>query len=256
MVWGFGIDIGGTSVKAAAVDTATGELRSPVRSVDTPQPATPEAIAMLAADLYTEALLAGLDPEVPVGAVIPAIVKRGRALSAANIDGTWIGADVASVFSKHCGRHVQVANDADAAGLAEVQLGAAADQAGVVCVLTLGTGIGSALFIDGTLVPNTEFGHLHLDGHTAEHWAAPSARHRESLSLHEWATRLRRYLEHLDRLVSPDLIVLGGGISERAEEFLPWLGHNPRVVAAQFHAHAGIVGAALLSRRTHSAASD
>lgn len=245
---GFGIDIGGSSLKAAAVTITSGELRSEVRSFATPQPATPEAIAILAADLYTDALLGGLDHAVPVGIAVPAIVKSGQARSAANIDHTWIGTDVAELFGRHFGRRVLVANDADAAGLAEVRLGAAAGQPGVVCVLTLGTGIGSALFTDGHLVPNTELGHLHLSGHLAEAWAAPSARKRENLSLETWARRVRAYLEHVDRLVSPDLIVLGGGIIERADEFFEWLGPDLPIVAAALGADAGIVGAALLSR--------
>lgn len=180
-----------------------------------------------------------------VGITVPGVVRHGVVSSAANIDDSWIGTDADALFTAAIDRDVHVVNDADAAGLAEVRYGAAKGRSGLVLVTTLGTGIGSALVIDGVLVPNSELGHLEVDGHNAESRAANSAREREDLSMEEWARRLTRYYRTLEMLFSPDLFVVGGGISKRADEFLPLLEIETEIVPALLLNKAGIVGAAL-----------
>ena len=235
-----GIDVGGTGIKAAAVDGTRGALLSERLRVATPHPATPEAVALATARLVHE--VAG---DGPVGVGLPAAVVGGRTMTAANIDESWVGTDAARIFGSALGREVVIVNDADAAGLAEMRFGAGRGEDGVVLVLTLGTGIGSALFVGGTLVPNTELGHLELHGKAAERRAASSARERESLSWSKWARRLSRYLDHVDRLLWPDLVILGGGVSAKADRWLAGVVARPRVVAAELQNTAGIVGAAL-----------
>ena len=181
----------------------------------------------------------------PVGVTVPGVVRHGVVRSAANIDKAWLGTDADALFTAATGRDVHVVNDADAAGLAEVRYGAAKGRGGLVIVTTLGTGIGSALVHDGVLVPNAELGHLEVDGHDAESRAANSAREAEGLSMEEWAGRLTRYYRTLERLFSPDLIVVGGGISKRSEEFLPLLDLDTEIVPATLRNKAGVVGAAL-----------
>lgn len=240
---GFGVDIGGSGMKAAVVDLATGALVSERTRIATPQPSTPSAMAAVLRELVDRHAWDG-----PVGVAFPAIVRHGIVRSAANIDSSWLQTDADAVFTEACGRPVHMINDADAAGVAEVAFGAAKDRSGVVLVLTFGTGIGSGLFLDGQLVPNTEFGHVELDGHLAERRAAASARKRHSLSWEQWAERVDRYLAHLERLLSPDLFVLGGGVSRRADKWLPQLTIDTEVVAAGLGNNAGIVGAAMMSR--------
>jgi polyphosphate glucokinase len=237
-----GIDIGGSGVKGAPVDLETGEFADERMRIDTPQPSTPENVAEVVQQI-ADHFKAGHGSE-PIGITVPAIVRHGRVLSAANIDKEWIDTDANKLFSKAIGRPVHVMNDADAAGLAEVRYGAAKDQDGLVIVVTLGTGIGAAMIYDGVLVPNAELGHLEIDGHDAESRAADSARDRDGLSWKQWAERLTRYFEVVEFLFSPDLFVVGGGVSKRFEKFGPDIKIETRIVPAQLRNTAGIVGAA------------
>jgi polyphosphate glucokinase len=237
----FGIDIGGSGMKAAPVDTAAGQLTDERFKILTPQPATPEAMAPVVAEL-----VAHFDWVGPIGVTFPGVVRRGVIHSAANVDTAWLGTDADKVFTDAVGQDVQVVNDADAAGLAEVRFGAGRDVKGVVIVLTFGTGIGSGMFVDGVLVPNTELGHLEIDGHDAEHKAAASARDREDLSWKEWAKRVQRYLETVVSLFSPARIIVGGGASRKADKWVPLLDVDTEIVPAALENEAGIVGAALV----------
>jgi polyphosphate glucokinase len=236
-----GIDIGGSGIKGAPVDIARGELTAERLRVPTPVPATPAAIAQVVGDVVQTIGVPG-----PVGLTLPAVVRGGVVRTAANIDPSWIGADAVSLFHQATGRAVTVLNDADAAGLAEVRLGAAKGHPGVVIMVTLGTGIGSALFVDGRLVPNTELGHLHLHHRgEAEAWAADSVREREGLSWKDFAIRVGEYLQELRSLFWPDLIVIGGGVSKKSDKFLPLINLDVDVVPAMMQNEAGIIGAAM-----------
>ncbi|WP_136707064.1 polyphosphate--glucose phosphotransferase [Agromyces sp. H66] len=244
-----GIDIGGTGIKGAVVDLATGRLVSERFKVRTPEGGRPRDILRAA-----EELLAGIADEadgtkLPLGLCFPAIVKHGRTLSAANISDEWIGLPAEELFEQALGREIHFINDADAAGIAELRYGAIAGVAGVTILTTLGTGIGSAIINDGVLVPNTELGHLELDGHDAERRAAYSAMERESLSWEQWAERLQRYYSHLEFLFSPDLFVVGGGVSKHHEQFLSLLDLQTPIVPAVHRNNAGILGAASLATR-------
>jgi polyphosphate glucokinase len=241
---GVGIDIGGSGMKAAVVDLDTGELLSDRFRIRTPQPATPTAMADVVAELVTVLEWSG-----PVGVGFPGIVRRGVVHSAANIDDSWVGVDANAVFSAACGADVTMVNDADAAGLAEVRWGAGRGVDGVVLLLTFGTGIGSGLFVDGALVPNTELGHLELDGRDAETHAAASVREREGLTWAQWAPRVERYLQHVEMLFSPDLIIVGGGASKQADRWLHLIEISTPVEPAAMANNAGIAGAALVERR-------
>jgi polyphosphate glucokinase len=196
-------------------------------------------------EVFAELLRAFPDSDAPVGVTVPGIVRHGVVHSAANIDKSWIGTDADRLFSDRLGRTVRVLNDADAAGLAEVRFGAARGENGLVLVTTLGTGIGSALLIDGVLVPNSELGHLEIDGHNAESRASARAREREELSWEAWAQRLQRYYRTVERLFSPDLIVVGGGVSKESDRFLPLLDLDTPIVPAVLRNKAGVIGAAL-----------
>jgi polyphosphate glucokinase len=237
----FGIDFGGSGIKGAPVDLTTGDFAADRERIPTPQPSTPDAVAGVLVDLLARFPAS----TAAVGITVPAVVRHGVVGSAANIDDAWIDHDADALFTLATGRDVHVVNDADAAGLAEVTYGAARGRRGLVIVTTLGTGIGSALVHDGVLVPNSELGHLEVEGFNAESRAANSAREREDLSMPEWAARLRTYYRTLEKLFSPDLFVVGGGISKRADEFLPLLGLDTEIVPAQLRNKAGIVGAAL-----------
>jgi polyphosphate glucokinase len=244
-----GIDIGGTGIKGAVVDLGTGQLVTERFKVRTPEGGRPRDILNA-----TEELLAGIAEEadgtkLPLGLCFPAVVKHGRTLSAANVSEEWIGLPAEELFEQSLGREIHFINDADAAGIAELRYGAIAGVDGVVILTTLGTGIGSALINDGVLVPNTELGHLELDGHDAERRAAYSAMERESLGWEEWAKRLQRYYSHLEFLFSPDLFVVGGGVSKHHEQFLPLLDLQTKIVPAVHRNNAGILGAASLARR-------
>ncbi len=238
----FGLDIGGSGIKGAPVDLERGKLIGPRQRIETPPGAKIDDVA---ATVTT--LVASFDvrPDI-IGAAFPAVIVDGHARTATNIDKAWIDTDVASVLGDAAGAPVFSINDADAAGLAEARFGAGRDVAGTVVMLTLGTGIGSAVFLDGKLLPNTELGHLEIDGHDAEHMAADSARDREELSWEHWAKRVSRYLCHLEALLWPDLIILGGGVSRKASKFVPLLeGIRTPVVPAALQNEAGVIGAAL-----------
>jgi polyphosphate glucokinase len=237
----FGIDFGGSGIKGAPVDLGTGEFAADRVRIETPQPSTPEAVA----EVFAELLEAFDDSEAPVGVTVPGIVQHGVVRSAANIDDAWLGCDADALFTEATGRDVHVVNDADAAGLAEVRYGAAREVGGLVLVTTLGTGIGSALIHEGVLVPNSELGHVELEGRVAEDWAANSVRKDEDLSWEEWAERLSAYYRHLERLFSPDLFVVGGGVSKKSDKYLHLLQIETRIVPAELLNTAGIVGAAL-----------
>ena len=235
-----GIDIGGTGIKGAPVDTRTGQLLADRHRILTPHPATPEAVTGVVAELAKF-----FDWTGPAGAAFPAVIKNGVAKTAANVDQQWIGADAGKLFSAAIGSDVTVVNDADAAGIAEMTFGAGKDRAGVVIMVTLGTGIGSAVFLDGKLLPNTELGHLKMGKKDAEQRAAESVREAEGLSWKQWAARLDDYLVMVEALFSPDLLIVGGGISKKSEKFLPRLSITCEIVPAQLLNEAGIVGAAL-----------
>jgi polyphosphate glucokinase len=237
-----GVDIGGTGIKAAPVDIATGELTMERIRVPTPSPATPQAVAGA-----VDGVLRQIGVPGPVGLAIPAVVRGGIVQTASHIDPIWIGTDAVDFFSRVTGRPVAVLNDADAAGVAEVRLGAGRGHAGVIIVITLGTGIGSALFVDGTLVPNSELGHLPLHHGVAEEWAAESVRERDQVSWEKYAGRLQTFLDVVQRVLWPDLIIIGGGISNVADQFLPRIELRTPIVPAQLRNHAGIIGAALFA---------
>ena len=240
----FGIDIGGSGIKGAPVDLGTGEFLADRVRIPTPQPSTPDAVARTVAEVVDSF---DLPRDLPVGVTFPAVIQHGIARSAANVDDSWIGTDVEAVVAQACGRRVLAVNDADAAGYAETLHGAARGREGVVLVVTLGTGIGSCLVVDGTLVPNTELGHLEIDGFDAESRAADSAREREGLDWAQWAERLQRYFRVVEDLLWPDLIVVGGGVSKKHENFLPLLDLRTPIVPAELRNAAGIVGAAALA---------
>ena len=243
-----GIDIGGTGVKGASVDLDTGELTRERFRLPTPQPATPEALGRAVAEVVKHFAWQG-----SVGCGFPGIIRRGNVHSAAHVSKKWLGRNVQEVFQEASGRPFTVLNDADVAGLAEVQYGAGKGREGVVLVLTLGTGIGSALFIDGTLVPNTEFGHVQIDGRDAEYWAAGSARTNRGLSWKKWAKRVSKYLTAIEFYLSPDLIIIGGGVSKKHDKFIPRLKLSADIVPAQLRNEAGIIGAAFASARAAAA---
>jgi polyphosphate glucokinase len=236
-----GVDFGGSGIKGAPVDLERGDFAADRVRIPTPSPSTPEAVAGVVADLLDE--LDGHDG--PVGITVPGVVRRGTVHTAANIDPSWVGTDADALFARALGRAVFAINDADAAGLAEVRFGAARGQKGVVVVTTLGTGIGSALLHDGVLVPSSELGHVEIDGRVAETWTANSVRERDDLSWDDWASRLTVYYRHLERLLSPDLFVVGGGVSKHAADFLPMVEIDTPIVPALLRNKAGIVGAAL-----------
>ena len=240
-----GIDIGGSGIKGALVNPATGELASERRRLDTPRPSTPEAVAAVVSEIVGSFDYAGT-----VGCTFPAIVRNGVTLSAANVDKSWVGTDADALFTRATGCNVHLLNDADAAGLAEVTFGAGKGREGVIIVLTLGTGIGSAMFLDGKLVPNTELGHLFLeDGKEAEERVSDRIRKDEDLPWRKWGKRLDRYLEHLDFIFSPDLFILGGGVSKKSDRFMDYLTLDTPVVPAELRNEAGIVGAAMEAER-------
>lgn len=235
-----GIDIGGTGIKGAPVDVREGKLVEERFRVETPHPATPEAVAATVAEVVEHFHWKG-----PIGATMPGVVKNGVLLTAANIDKAWIGTDAAKLFSDATGCPVSVLNDADAAGIAEMRFGAGVGRNGVVVMVTLGTGIGFALFNDGVLLPNTELGHLEMNGKDAEDQASARVRDEKDESWKKWANKVDEYLDHVDALLWPDLIIIGGGVSKKADRFFPHLNTRAELVAAKFENEAGIVGAAL-----------
>ncbi|WP_189221812.1 polyphosphate--glucose phosphotransferase, partial [Saccharothrix coeruleofusca] len=241
MTRGFGVDIGGSGIKGGLVDLEAGGLDGERLRIATPQPSTPDAVADVVAEIVEKF---GWDG--PVGITLPCVIKKGVAHTAANVDKGWIGTDAAALFARRLGRRTEdvvVLNDADAAGIAEMRFGSGVGRDGLVVLLTFGTGIGSALFLDGRLVPNTEFGHLEVDGHDAEKRAAASVKEDKGLSWSEWAPRVSRYISVLENLIWPDLVIAGGGVSKKAEKWLPLLEVRTEVVAAALKNDAGIVGA-------------
>ena len=238
----FGIDIGGSGMKAAPVDVSTGELLDDRLRIPTPKPGTPDEVADVVAELVTS--FGWTDR---VGCAFPAPIVGGRAKWVAHLDDSWAGVDIAGTMSGRIGAPVTIINDADAAGIAEMTHGAGVDRSGTVCFTAFGTGIGSSVFVDGNLVPNTEFGHLFLDGQVddIETWTSAKAREREGLDWPTWVGRVQRYLEHLEKIISPGLFILGGGISKRFDEWGPFLDIDTEVVVAQMRNNAGIVGAAM-----------
>ena len=240
-----GIDIGGSGIKGAPVDLATGEFAADRLRIETPEKSTPEACVEVVAHIAEH--FADLTGDSPIGVTVPAVVVGGVVRTAANIDPSWIGTDAAHLLSQRLGRTVSVVNDADAAGVGELHYGAARGVDGLAVMTTLGTGIGTALLHRGRLIHNSELGHLELDGHDAEKRASSAARENEDLSWEAWAERLQRYYAHLEDLLWPELIVVGGGVSKKAEKFLPLLHLRAPIVPAQLENRAGIVGAAWLA---------
>ncbi|GGN82427.1 polyphosphate glucokinase [Streptomyces albiflavescens] len=244
----FGVDIGGSGIKGAPVDLDRGDLAEERYKVLTPHPATPDAVA----DGVKE-VVGHFDWTGPVGITFPGVVTGGATIrTAANVDKNWIDTDARALLGARLGGcPVTVLNDADAAGVAEMQFGAGRGRRGTVILLTLGTGIGSALFIDGELVPNTELGHLELNGHDAEKRASTKAKEDHELTWEQWARRVTKYLAHVEMLFSPELFIIGGGVSRKADRFLPLIGGiKAEIVPAQLQNNAGIVGAAMRAAKT------
>jgi polyphosphate glucokinase len=240
-----GIDVGGSGIKGAPVDLDKGAFAAKRQRIDTPRPSTPEAVA----DVINQVVdhFDDVRGDSPIGVTIPGVVTHGVVRSAANIDKEWLDFDAEPMLEKKLGHDIVLVNDADAAGVAELYYGAAKGQRGLVVMTTLGTGIGTALIHDGVLVPNSELGHIELDGYDAETRAASSIKDREGLSYPEWAKRLQRYYSHLENLLWPDLFVVGGGVSKDADRFLPLLELRTPIVAAKLMNKAGIIGAAHLA---------
>ncbi|MDQ1547463.1 MAG: polyphosphate glucokinase [Actinomycetota bacterium] len=244
MAQAVGIDIGGTGIKGALVDTEKGVLLSDRIKMDTPKGGEPDAIVKVVVAIVEQLKVART---VPVGVCFPAIVIDGKTMSAANVSHKWIDFEAEKFFEKALGRDIRFVNDADAAGIGEVRYGAARDVSGLVIMTTLGTGIGSALIYNGILVPNAELGHIEVDGKDAEKRASYAAKERGRLSFKSWSRRLQRYYETLEFLLSPDLFVVGGGVSKSYEEFLPLLTLRTKIVPATLRNNAGILGAASLA---------
>lgn len=237
-----GIDVGGSGIKGALVEIESGKLKTNRIRIETPQPAAPKAVIATIQQLVQQYKYFG-----PLGVGFPAVVLDGVVLSAANVDDKWIGYPGARQIVKKTGCPVALLNDADAAGIAEMRFGAGRGRRGMVMILTLGTGIGSALFVDGRLVPNTELGHLFLGGHKAdaEEYTSDRARTDQGLDWRAWAERLDEYMHHLEMLFSPNVFILGGGVSKSHAKFIPHLTVQADVVPARLRNEAGIVGAAL-----------
>jgi len=236
-----GIDIGGSGIKGAPVDTAQGKLLAERFKLETPHPALPDAVAKTVAQVADAFSWTG-----PAGITFPGVVVDGVTYTAANLDPAWVGLDTRDLFNQTTGLTTALVNDADAAGLAEMSFGAGTGHKGTVLMLTFGTGIGSALFRAGILVPNTEFGHIEIRGKEAEHRASERAKEEHDLSWEKWAERVEEYLQHMEALTAPDLIIIGGGISRKSDKFLHLMtGLRATVVPASLHNDAGIVGAGL-----------
>ena len=240
-----GIDVGGSGIKGAPVDLSTGDFAAKRQRIDTPVPSTPEAVAEVINQIVDH--FDDVRGDSPIGVTIPGVVTHGVVRSAANIDKAWLDFEAEPMLEKVLGHDIVLVNDADAAGVAELHYGAAKGQRGLVIMTTLGTGIGTALIHEGVLVPNSELGHLELDGHDAETRAASSIKEREGLSYPDWAQRLQRYYSHLENLLWPDLFVVGGGVSKDSEQFLPLLRLRTPIVPAVLKNKAGIIGAAHLA---------
>ncbi|WP_321392600.1 polyphosphate--glucose phosphotransferase [uncultured Desulfuromusa sp.] len=234
-----GIDVGGSCIKGAIVNTTTGRLCSRRMEIATPQPATPQLVGEAVSKLVKKC-----DWNGPIGCGVPAVIQNGVAKTAANIDASWIGTDVQRLLQEKTGCFCAVVNDADAAGLAEMRFGAGRGEDGAVLILTLGTGIGSALFSQGQLFPNLEFGALPLYGAPAEHYASAAVRTAQKLNWQEWAGRLNEFFHLAERLISPELIIIGGGVSSKSQEFFPFLQTTAKLLPARSENQAGSIGAA------------
>lgn len=237
-----GIDIGGSGIKGALVDVGSGELLSERLRLATPLPATPQAVATTVKELVRLFAWQG-----PIGFGFPAVISSGVAKSAANIDKAWIGTDVEVLLGEATGCRCTVINDADAAGLAEMRFGGGKDLSGSVLILTLGTGIGSALFYNGQLFPNSELGHLQMKAGIAEQYTSAAVRKRDGLSWKAWAKRLNKFFTQVERLFSPEVIIIGGGVSRKHEKFFPYLETQAKLLPAELRNQAGIIGAACRS---------
>jgi len=242
-----GIDVGGSGIKGAPVDLELGDFAQKRRRIDTPEVSTPEAVCDVIAQVVDH--FDEVRSDSPIGVTIPGVVQHGIVKTAANIDKSWIGCEIEKLLEDRLQHDVVVVNDADAAGVGELEFGAAKGHQGLVILTTLGTGIGTAIFNRGVLVPNSELGHLEIDGVDAETVAASSAKTREDLSYEEWAKRLQVYYRRLEDLLWPDLIVVGGGVSKDSEEFLPLLDLRTPIIPATLKNKAGIIGAAVLATR-------
>jgi polyphosphate glucokinase len=239
-----GIDIGGSGVKGAPVDTARGDLLAERYRLPTPQPSDVTGVVEAVAEVAAQ-----FDDVDRVGITFPGVVVDGVTRTAANVDKSWLDAPAANLFSERLGRPVTVLNDADAAGVAEVAFGAGHDQHGLIMMLTFGTGIGSALFLDGVLIPNTELGHLELDGKDAETRASDRAREVDEMSWEKWAGRVESYLRHVEMLLSPRLFIIGGGVSKKSDRFFPLIDIRTPMVPATLLNNAGIIGAAVTAEQ-------
>jgi len=242
-----GIDVGGSGIKGAPVDLAAGEFAQKRLRIDTPLKSTPEAVCDVIAEVVDN--FDEVRSDSPIGVTIPGVVQHGVVKTAANIDKSWVGCEIEKLLEDRLQHDVVVVNDADAAGVGELEFGAAKGHQGLVILTTLGTGIGTAIFNRGVLVPNSELGHLEIDGVDAETVAASSAKTREDLSYEEWAARLQVYYRRLEDLLWPDLIVVGGGVSKDSDEFLPLLDIRTPIIPATLKNKAGIIGAAVLATR-------
>ena len=246
MAQALGVDIGGTGIKAGIVDLDAGTLVSDRVRVNTPKGAAPADVLVAVREVLDR--LGVAESTLPLGVAFPAIVKNGKTLSAANVSDEWIGFESEQFFEDGLGRDIHFVNDADAAGVAEARHGAARETDGLVLMTTLGTGIGSAFIYDGMLIPNSELGHLSFRGFdSVERWAATSARDREDLSWEEWASRLQEFYRHVEFLFTPDLFVVGGGVSKNSENFLPLLDLKTPIVPSIHRNNSGIIGAASLA---------
>ncbi|MGC0142406.1 polyphosphate--glucose phosphotransferase [Pseudactinotalea sp. Z1732] len=241
---GFGIDIGGSGIKGAPVNLNTGRFLTDRFRLPTPKESTPEAVGLI---LRTIVERFDLPEQVPVGVTFPGVVQHDVIATAANMHSDWVGTNLAEVVETHTGRAAHIINDADAAGYAEMRYGAAKDVPGVVLVLTLGTGIGSALIHNSVLVPNTELGHLIMDGDSAEKIASSGVKDKMGWSYEQWVVNLQRYMTHVELLFSPDLFVFGGGVSKDHKKFVPLLTTNAPIVPAHLRNKAGIIGAAIMA---------
>jgi len=235
-----GIDIGGSGIKGAIVDAETGDMITERYRLETPAGAKPADVALVVGQVARHFEWKG-----PIGCTFPAVIRNGVAHSAANVDKSWIGTDAKALFEETTGCPVTVINDGDAAGIAEMVFGAGRDQSGVIIMLTLGTGIGSAIFVDGHLLPNSELGHIEINGGDAERQAAESARQRADLTWKKWGKRLNRYFQALEFLLSPDLFIVGGGVSKKSEKFFKHIKTRAPLVVAQMLNEAGIIGGAM-----------
>jgi len=246
-----GVDIGGTGIKAALVDASTGELVSERIKIATPAGGKPRDIVDATKEIVDQLTP---DHSVPVGIAFPSAIRNGVTLLAANISQEWVGLEAEKFFEAELGRGITFVNDADAAGLAEVRFGAAKGQQGLVIMTTLGTGIGGAFIYNGVLIPNAELGHLEVDGHDAETRASNAVRERKHLSWERWAKRLQRYYSHVEMLFSPELFIVGGGVSKHSAEFLPLLELRTPIVPAKLLNNAGLMGAAVLAAEANGSA--